>query len=65
MKNRFTKILALVLSLLLIFQQSGFTQVAAQLDISGYFNQLRNSLTTDKFRPLHLRYLSYEPSTNN
>ncbi|MBM3250282.1 MAG: hypothetical protein FJZ09_05495, partial [Candidatus Omnitrophica bacterium] len=63
--RKFFNFLALLLSFLLIFEQSGFAQIAGQLDISGYFNQLRNSLTTDKFRPLHLRYLSYEPSTNN
>ena len=44
---------------MLIFEQSGFAQVAGQLDISGYFSGLSSVLSLNKFRPLHLRYLSY------
>jgi hypothetical protein len=71
MKNRINistkicKILAIFLSLLLIFEQSGFTQVATQLDISGHLASLHRGLTVDKFRPLHLRYLQYDPTQNN
>ncbi|MDP2905783.1 MAG: hypothetical protein Q8O22_05720 [Candidatus Omnitrophota bacterium] len=58
------KILTILLCFLLCFEQSGFAQVAGQLDISGYLTQLRQSWTTDKFRPLHLRYLSYDNLNN-
>jgi hypothetical protein len=59
------RIIAIVLCFLLCFEQSGFAQVAGQLDISGYITGLRNALTVDKFRPLHLRYLDYNPELNN
>ncbi|MFA4842750.1 MAG: hypothetical protein WC658_02840 [Candidatus Omnitrophota bacterium] len=58
------KIIALVLCFLLIFEQSGFAQVAAQLNISAHLTALRQSLAPDKFRPLHLRYLQYSPREN-
>jgi len=37
----------------------------AQLDIAGQLAAFHNSLTVDKFRPLHLRYLQYDPQFNN
>lgn len=65
MKNKFPKIIYFLLCFTLIFEQSGFAQVAGQLDISGYLGGLRNALTQDKFRPLHLRYLDYDSLSNN
>ncbi|MBM3245950.1 MAG: hypothetical protein FJZ13_01315, partial [Candidatus Omnitrophica bacterium] len=62
--NRFLRFTALILCFLLIFEQSGFAQIASQLDVSGYMSQLRQSLTADRFRPLHLRYLSYDNLNN-
>jgi len=59
------RFLALFLSLLLFLQQSGFSQLAAELDISTHLATLRNSLIVDKFRPLHLRYLEYNLFENN
>ena len=59
------RIIALLLSFSLLIEHSGFAQVAGQIDISGHFAQLRQSLTADKFRPLHLRYLSYDNQNNN
>ncbi|MFA4888110.1 MAG: hypothetical protein WC628_00845 [Candidatus Omnitrophota bacterium] len=64
-KQKFTKILASLLCLLFIFQQTGSAQVAAQLDIAGHLASLRSNLVPDKFRPLHLRYLQYNPQENN
>lgn len=40
-------------------------QVAAQLDISAQFAGLRNPFSADKFRPIHLRYLSYDGINND
>ncbi|MCX5704009.1 MAG: HEAT repeat domain-containing protein, partial [Candidatus Omnitrophica bacterium] len=48
-----------------MFQQTGFAQVAGELNIAGYLSQLHNALPVDTFRPLHLRYLSYNPLENN
>jgi len=63
--RKITKILSFILCFLLLFEQSGFAQVAAQLDISAHLTALRQSLVPDKFRPLHLRYLSYDAPSNN
>ncbi|MFA5351241.1 MAG: hypothetical protein WC357_07950 [Candidatus Omnitrophota bacterium] len=65
MKNKFPKIIYFLLCFTLIFEQSGFAQVAGQLDISGYLGGLHNALAQDKFRPLHLRYLDYDSLSNN
>ena len=53
-----TKLLSLVLSFCLILEQSAFAQT---LDLSHYFaNPAKPALPSDKFRPLHLRYLGYD-----
>jgi hypothetical protein len=65
MKKKLVKILSILLCLCLIFEQSAFAQVAAQLDIAGHLNTLRSSFLQDKFRPLHLRYISYDTLNNN
>ncbi|MDO8663009.1 MAG: hypothetical protein Q7K98_07325 [Candidatus Omnitrophota bacterium] len=65
MRKRTSKILAIVLSFILIFQQIGFAQVATELNIAGHLSALRNSFVVDKFRPLHLRYLQYLPRENS
>jgi len=65
MPRKITKILAVLLSFLLLIQQSLFAEMAIQLNIAGHLSNLANSLTQDKFRPLHLRYFSYDSATNN
>ncbi|MFH0856190.1 MAG: HEAT repeat domain-containing protein, partial [Candidatus Omnitrophota bacterium] len=65
MSKRISKILALVLSVVLFFQQSGFAQVAAELDIASHLSRMASSFTQAKFRPLHLRYLAYDSRNNN
>lgn len=65
-KSKRLKAITILLCCLLIFQQTGFAQVAAvELNISGYFAQTGNPLILDKFRPLHLRYISYDGLNNN
>ena len=64
MKKKLFKILAFFLCFSMLFEQSGFAQVAGQLDLSGYFAGIRSSLAQDKFRPLHLRYLDYNNAAN-
>ena len=66
MRKKATKILSLFICSLLVFQQSGFGQLAETLDISAHLSALSNSIVQpDKFRPLHLRYLSYDSVANN
>lgn len=54
------KILALILCLSFIFNQVGFAQAAAELNLAGYLGQLHSNIFPEKFRPLHLRYFSYD-----
>jgi len=58
------KILCVILSLSLILDTLCFAQGVSQLNIAGYLSQLHSQLVTDKFRPLHLRYLSYGAEDN-
>src|SRR3989338_2705067 len=62
---RKSKILSLLLCFSLLFEQTGFAQVAGALDISGHLSAFRNSFIQDKFRPLHLRSLGYDNLQNN
>ncbi|MBI4982499.1 MAG: hypothetical protein HZC15_05130, partial [Candidatus Omnitrophica bacterium] len=65
MFKKLNKIIVIILSVTFIFQQAGFAQVAAQFDLSGSFMKMGSSFTSDKFRPLHLRYFSYDINSNN
>lgn len=65
MKRKFPKIIYFLFCFLLIFEQSGFAQISGELNVSGYFNSLRNVLVQDKIRPLHLRYLVYDNLSDN
>lgn len=65
MNKKIKKFISFLLVFCFLFQQTGFAQVAPQLNIAGYMSQLRNSFVQDKFRPLHLRYLSYDNLQNN
>lgn len=59
------KILSLIFIFNLIFQQSGFAQMIGKVDIAKYLNQMNSFSVQDKFRPIHLRYFSYDALTNN
>ena len=59
------RILSLILSFGLLFQQVGFAQVAAERNISNYLSGIGNNLVQDKFRPAHLRYFSYDNLNDN
>jgi len=60
------KIISLVLSICFIFQQTGLAQAAAvELNLSGYFARMASSMDVDKFRPVHLRYFSYDSLNNS
>src|SRR3989338_2201008 len=58
MSHKLTKILSVFLSFCLILEQSVFAQA---IDLSHYFaNSGKPIIQSDKFRPLHLRYLCYD-----
>ena len=65
MSLKLRKTLSLSLSIVLLFQQIGFAQIATELNIAGYLSRMANSLTVDKFRPMHLRYFSYDSLNDN
>lgn len=54
------KILSLILSFGLLFQQIGFAQVALELNLASYLSRIGYNSLSDKFRPIHLRYFSYD-----
>lgn len=59
------KIISMVLSFNLILAQSGFCQGAFELNLGQYLGQMNRGLSIDRFRPLRLRYFSYDTATNN
>lgn len=60
------RILSLVLCLGFLFQQTGFAQIAAvELNLSSYLARIESSFAIDKFRPVHLRYFSYDNLNND
>ncbi len=64
MIQRLKRTIALTLSICFIFTQSGFAQVASQLNLAGRFSQARPAAAFEAFRPLHLRYFSYDIKTD-
>ncbi|PIQ85277.1 MAG: hypothetical protein COV73_05945, partial [Candidatus Omnitrophica bacterium CG11_big_fil_rev_8_21_14_0_20_43_6] len=73
-KSKTLKIVAIFLCGLLFLQQTGFAQLAPstaegvasiELNIASRFTTLANTFSPDKFRPLHLRSLSYDGLNNN
>ncbi len=59
MLRKAKKLISLILCLLLIFQQTGFAQTVS-LNLSHYLTQSPTPIVSNTFRPLHLRYLSYD-----
>jgi methylase of polypeptide subunit release factors len=64
MMKKMRRTLCLFLCLSFAFQQLGFAQSVGQVNVAGYLTSLRSALPQDTFRPLHLRYLSYDTSSN-
>ncbi len=59
------KIISTLLCLSFLFQQTSFAQVAAvELNLAGHLARLSSGLPMDTFRPLHLRYFSYDTLNN-
>jgi triosephosphate isomerase len=55
------KVFSLLIVLTFIVQQTGFAQAVSQLDISKYMTGFSGP---EKFRPVQLRYFSYNPLTD-
>ncbi len=64
MRKKPTKIVALLLCCVLFLEQSGFAQVAGQLDIAGSLSTLSGSFSAHALRPSHLRAFRYDPDAN-
>ncbi len=60
----FKRAISLILTLSFGLQQTVFAYTAS-LNLSGYLNQGPNLTISDKFRPVNLRYFSYQPQTND
>lgn len=63
--RRITQLLSILLCFVLLFEQSGFAQVSGSIDLSAYITGLKGALAPDNYRPLHLRYLGYNPITKD
>ncbi|MDD5692532.1 MAG: hypothetical protein PHP10_05070 [Candidatus Omnitrophica bacterium] len=60
------KIISLVLSICFLFQQTGLVQAAAvELNLSNYFSRMASTMAVESFRPVHLRYFSYDSLNNS
>ena len=61
------RIISLIICLSFLFTQTGFAQAAAvELNLGGYFARMGSNLTPiDSFRPMHLRYFSYDQLNNS
>jgi hypothetical protein len=54
------RVMALAIVFCLVFEQSGFSYVAPQPVVPAYLSGLLNA---DRFRPMHLRALSFDAAT--
>ena len=60
------KIVSLILSLGLLFPQSGLVYAVGELNLANYLNQMHSAITPpDKFQPARLRYISYDIANND
>ena len=59
MLHRCNKLISLALCALLLLEQTGFAQTVS-LNLSHYLTQSPTPIASNTFRPLHLRYLSYD-----
>ncbi|TRZ96519.1 ATP-binding protein [bacterium] len=65
MPKRIIKIIAILLSCIFFVQQAGFAQGLIQLNLGAHLASWQSAVVKDKFRPLHLRYLSYDAQSDN
>lgn len=63
LKSMFKRVIALLICFCLIFEQAGFAEVAPQYVIPSYLSN--PSPVADRFRPIHLRSVDFDPSSND
>ena len=60
------KILSIVLSLGLLFQQGGLVYAAGELNLANYLSSMQSAISQpDRFQPARLRYISYDINNND
>ncbi|MDD5354901.1 MAG: hypothetical protein PHF95_06905, partial [bacterium] len=59
------KVLTMLIVISFVLEQSSFAQVAGQIDLSGLAVGIARSVMPEKYRPLHLRYMSYDSLDNS
>ncbi len=60
------KIISVVLSFGLLFQQSGLVYAVGELNLANYLSQAKSAIIQpDQFRPAQLRYISYNIKSND
>ncbi|MBP6919495.1 MAG: hypothetical protein KBC23_00680 [Candidatus Omnitrophica bacterium] len=59
----FKRIIALLICFCFISEQTGYAQVAGQFAVPAYLSNL--APVADRFRPVQLRSIEFDPSTNN
>ena len=64
MWKRIKKLTAIILAATLLFEYSGVAQAADFIDISAHVADVRSTVLEGRFRPLHLRFLSCDTTTN-
>ena len=62
MFKQIQKLIAFTIIFCLVFEQSGFAQVAPQMGIPAY---LQGLVSPQAFRPMHLRSLAIDDATQN
>jgi len=57
--------LSLILIIVLFFQQTSFAQVAAvELNLPSKISRMAGAIAFERFRPVQLRYIAYDPLNN-
>lgn len=59
------RVLSLILSFCLLFQQTGLAQGTLELNLANYLSGMSRNIAQERFRPLHLRYFSYDNLADN
>jgi len=59
------KVVSMIISFGLFFQQVSFAQMAAELNLAGYLSQMHSAMAIERFRPVHLRYFNYDLATHD
>ncbi|MDD5097148.1 MAG: phosphoglycerate kinase, partial [Candidatus Omnitrophica bacterium] len=59
------KISSILISLCLLFQQLGFASIATEINLTGHLSKAPGALTPDRFRPIHIRFFSYDALNDN